>query len=189
MPFIPMIDEARAQGELVELYDRIAGARGGVADVMRIQSLNPPALAAHFELYKTLLFGRSELDRRTREMIGVLVSATNECAYCVAHHSQPLRAYGVDEQIIAALAEGRIPEGLSGALEHLLSWVREQTATPNARRDAVDTLREFGWSDSAILDAAMITGYFAMVNRVVLALGVDIEPSYVETCEPDLADR
>lgn len=187
MPFIPMIDEARAQGDLDELYKSIAGARGGVADVMKIQSLNPSAMAAHFELYKTLLFGRSELDRRTREMIGVLVSATNDCGYCVAHHSQPLRSWGVDQQIIDALAAGRVPDGLSAALERLLTEVRAITTAPAAREDAIEALRAVGWSDSAILDATMIASYFAMVNRIVLTLGVDIEASYADTCAPELA--
>ncbi len=52
MPWIETIDAASATGDLRAAYDRIAGARGGVAQVHQIQSLNPGALIAHFELYR-----------------------------------------------------------------------------------------------------------------------------------------
>jgi len=44
-------------------------------------SLNVPSLNAHFELYKTLMRGRSDLTRVQREMIAVVVSTANRCHY------------------------------------------------------------------------------------------------------------
>ncbi|MFT5993275.1 MAG: hypothetical protein ACI82G_002278, partial [Bradymonadia bacterium] len=40
---IQTIDPARAQGDLAEIYRDIANARGGIAALMRAQSLNPAA--------------------------------------------------------------------------------------------------------------------------------------------------
>ena len=54
---------------------------GHVANILAVHSLNPAALGAHFDLYRTLMFGRSELKRSLREMIAVVVSKTNECHY------------------------------------------------------------------------------------------------------------
>ncbi len=187
MAYIDSTPPDRAQGDLAELYDRIAGARGGVADVMTIHSLNPAAMGAHFDFYKTLMFGRSELDRRTREMIGVVVSSTNNCAYCVQHHTAPLRAYRVDADLLASLQQGLIPdENLSEAMIQLLDFARRLTSDPVPDPVAIDALRASGWSDSAILDAALITGYFNFVNRVVLALGVELEEEFEQTCKPDI---
>ena len=45
MSFIQFVDEDRAQGDLAAVYDRIRRVRGGVADVMKLQSLNPPVEA------------------------------------------------------------------------------------------------------------------------------------------------
>jgi hypothetical protein len=42
---------------------------------------HPAALRAHYDLYRTLMFGRSELSRAQREMIAVVVSKTNGCHY------------------------------------------------------------------------------------------------------------
>ena len=39
------------------------------------------SLEAHLDVYKTIMFGRSPLTRRQREMIGVTVSVLNHCHY------------------------------------------------------------------------------------------------------------
>jgi len=49
--WITTIAPDRASGELADTYAQIAAARGGVAQVHQVQSLNPRAMAAHFELY------------------------------------------------------------------------------------------------------------------------------------------
>jgi uncharacterized peroxidase-related enzyme len=81
MAWIRMIDEDEAEGELAELYERFTEPWGGVDNVLKIHGLNPPSLLAHFELYKTLMRGRSPLSRVQREMIAVAVSAANRCHY------------------------------------------------------------------------------------------------------------
>jgi hypothetical protein len=48
--WIESIAPTAATGELKELYDRIDGARGGVAQIHQAQSLSPKVLATHFEL-------------------------------------------------------------------------------------------------------------------------------------------
>ncbi len=76
-----MIGEDEALGPLRELYARLVEPWGGVDNILKIHSLNPPSLAAHFELYKTLMRGPSGLTRAEREMIAVVVSAANRCHY------------------------------------------------------------------------------------------------------------
>lgn len=80
MPWIQTIPPSDADGELAELYGAIGSARGGVADVHLIQSLNPRAMRAHLEIYKAIVFARSPLSRKDRERIAVVVSAANACA-------------------------------------------------------------------------------------------------------------
>lgn len=81
MAWIQTIDEGKATGRLERLYARMVEPWGGVDNIMKIHSLNPPSLAAHFEIYKTLMRGRSPLSRVQREMIAVVVSDANRCHY------------------------------------------------------------------------------------------------------------
>lgn len=187
MGFIESTPPDRAQGDLAEAYERIAGLRGGVAEVMSIQSLNPAAMAAHFDFYKTLMFGRSELSRHTREMIGVVVSAANGCDYCIAHHLAPLRALKVSEAVLDRLAAGEVPdEYVAEPVQRLLHFARALTLDPKPDPDAIAALRQLGWTDAAVLDATLIASYFNFVNRLVLSLGVELEDRFEVTCRPDL---
>ncbi len=79
MARVKTIAPDEAEGELAEIYARLGGAR--VANILSVQSLNPPALAAHLELYRAIMFGPSPLSRAEREAVAVAVSATNGCHY------------------------------------------------------------------------------------------------------------
>ena len=81
MAFIRYVEEGEASAELRALYDRYREPSGHVDNILKIHSLNPSSLEAHARLYLTLTRGRSELSRVQREMIGVVVSAINECHY------------------------------------------------------------------------------------------------------------
>jgi alkylhydroperoxidase family enzyme len=81
MAWIEMIPEEEAEGKLKEAYDKLIEPWGGVDNIIKIHSLNLRSLWAHFELYKTVMYGRSPLRRPKREMIGVVVSAINGCHY------------------------------------------------------------------------------------------------------------
>ncbi len=81
MAWIKVIDEADATGELKGAYDRVAAARGRVANILKVHSVSPEAMTAHLDLYRRLMLGPSELSRREREAIAVAVSATNACHY------------------------------------------------------------------------------------------------------------
>ena len=81
MAYIRYIEEEDASPRLRALYDRYRDPQGHVDNVLRIHGPNPASLEAHFQLYKTLMHGRSDLTIVQREMIAVVVSAINECHY------------------------------------------------------------------------------------------------------------
>lgn len=81
MAWIHMIPEDEAEGRLKEIYEKVVEPWGGVDNILKIHGLNPPSLEAHFQLYATLMRGRSDLSRAQREMIAVVASAANRCHY------------------------------------------------------------------------------------------------------------
>jgi uncharacterized peroxidase-related enzyme len=76
-----MIRESDATGRLKQLYEQYTESWGGVENILKIHSLNVKSLKTHFDLYAHLMRGRSGLSRAQREMIAVVVSATNHCHY------------------------------------------------------------------------------------------------------------
>ena len=54
---------------------------GKVFNILKVQSLNPAALTASMQMYRTTMFGPSGLSRAEREMMATVVSWANHCFY------------------------------------------------------------------------------------------------------------
>lgn len=82
-PWIRVIDEDTPDKDpaLTDLYEKMRDPRGHVDNILKIHSLHPESLRVHFDFYKLVMHGRSNLSRIQREMIAVVVSAANECHY------------------------------------------------------------------------------------------------------------
>jgi uncharacterized peroxidase-related enzyme len=177
MARIQVIDYPEATGELKEIYDDLLNKRGKLAEVHKIQSLNPATIVHHMDLYMSIMYARSPLSRAQREMIAVVVSAANNCEYCQVHHKQALLHYWKDEFRVHALASAYTTIGLEGADLVLCELAFYLTTTPADAQvaKAIDKLKKLGYEDRAILDAHLVIAYFNFVNRLVLGLGVELE--------------
>jgi alkylhydroperoxidase family enzyme len=60
---------------------RHADDAAGLPHILASHSLNGEALRARVALYRTIMFGPSELSRSEREAIAVRVSSVNGCHY------------------------------------------------------------------------------------------------------------
>ncbi|MEE8200016.1 MAG: hypothetical protein V3R29_02515 [Candidatus Acidoferrales bacterium] len=81
MAYIRTIAPDEASGELKRYYDAAVKRAGRVYNIVRLQSLNPRALAASVSLYQTLMLGPASLSRATREMLATVVSRELHCFY------------------------------------------------------------------------------------------------------------
>ena len=81
MAHIRQIPPDEATGLLKRIYDEAIARAGKVFGILRVQSLNPPALDAGMGMYKTIMFGPSPLTRSRREMLATVVSRANDCFY------------------------------------------------------------------------------------------------------------
>ncbi len=81
MAYIRTIAPEEATGELKRHYDAAVKRAGRVYNIVRLQSLNPRALAASIDLYRALMLGPGSLPRATREMLAVVVAREMGCFY------------------------------------------------------------------------------------------------------------
>jgi uncharacterized peroxidase-related enzyme len=176
MAYIETIEHSNAKGELKEIYDSLVKSRGKIADVHKIQSLNPESIVKHMELYMTVMFGKSPVSRSKREMMAVIVSTSNNCPYCIRHHAEALQHYWKDTDKLNSLIETGTHSDLSEEEIALCEYARELTMNPgDMKQSHVERLKKLGLSDRAILDATLVISYFNFVNRNVQALGVELE--------------
>lgn len=174
MAYIQTLSYEEAGEELKAAYDNITGSRGKLAEVHKIQSLNPPALLAHMDLYLKVMFGKSPLKRYQREMLGVVVSVTNKCPYCIEHHRQALLFYWKDDDRTYRLIADPTGAALDDSDLALCRFAKTLTLAPGeSNSEKIEELHQSGFDDRSILDTTQVIAYFNFVNRMVLGLGVE----------------
>ena len=170
MPNIRVVQPEEATGELREVYNDLERSRGQIAEVQKIQSLRPKSIVKHMELYMEIMFARSDLSRAQREMIAVVVSAENNCAYCVHHHGSALNKYWRNDEYVHQLSDDHSVLKLSEIDQQLCELAVALTADPSSSKcqNINRRLKKSGLSDAAFLDATLVIAYFNFVNRIVL---------------------
>lgn len=176
MPYIETINHEQSEGRLKEIYDGLVKSRGKLAEVHMIQSLNPESIVHHMDLYMGIMFGRSPLKRKQREMIAVVVSAANQCEYCIVHHGAALEHFWKDADRVKNFAVDYTSVGLNATDLALCAYAQKLSLEPHLVSQAdVDRIKAEGLEDRAVLDAALVISYFNFVNRMVLGCGVQLE--------------
>lgn len=178
MAHIQVIQHEEASGRLKDIYDNLIKTRGKLAEVHKIQSLNPETIVNHMDLYMTIMFGQSPLKRVQREMIAVVVSVANGCNYCQTHHAEAVNHYWKNDAKIEQLRTDFENLDLPEKDKLLCRYADTLTKNPGnfeSNNEYTQSLKNAGFSDREILDATLVIAYFNFVNRIVLGLGVFLE--------------
>ena len=83
MASIKMIPEEAATGQVKQMYEEIKSQFGidFVPNLYKVMAAKPSYLAANWNKVKTVMIEPGKLDRLTKEIIAVAVSAVNGCDY------------------------------------------------------------------------------------------------------------
>ncbi len=83
MASVNMISEDQATGRVKEIYDDIKAQLGidFVPNLYKVMAAKPQYLAANWNKVKAVMVEPGKLDRLTKEIIAVAVSAVNACQY------------------------------------------------------------------------------------------------------------
>ncbi len=83
MASINMIPEDQAAGRVKEIYDDIKAQLGidFVPNLYKVMAAKPGYLEANWRKVSTVMIEPGRLDRLTKEIIAVAVSAVNACEY------------------------------------------------------------------------------------------------------------
>ena len=97
----------------------------------------------------------------------------------MTHHGAGLRRLLNDEAKAVAIARDYTEADLSPRERAILDYAVKLTMDPRAMSESdVQTLRDAGLGDAAILDACQVTCYYNYVNRLADGLGVELEDSW-----------
>ncbi len=104
MATLGLIEYPDASAEVRAVYDDIMATRktDRVNNFWKAIARDPATLRRTWESVKQIM-GAGALDPLTKEMIYVAVSATNQCAYCIATHTAAARKAGMTDPMFAEL--------------------------------------------------------------------------------------
>lgn len=104
MATVKYVEEATASADVQKIYAEIKQIFGlsFVPNLFKAMANHPAYLAASWARVKAIM-GPGKLDRRTKEIIALAVSATNNCTYCIDAHTAALRDLGFGDAEIAEL--------------------------------------------------------------------------------------
>lgn len=115
----------------------------------------------------------SDLSRRERELITLVVSSENRCDPCVFGHAAALREITGDPVFVDKVTVNFRHAGLSPRERALADYVLKITRTPGeVEPEDLDVLRRAGLAETEIIETAAVAAYFNFSNRINSALGV-----------------
>ena len=83
MASVRMIPEEEATGKIADIYEEIKTELGidFVPNLYKVMASKPGVLEANWNRVKAVMVESGKLDRLTKEIIAVAVSAVNACGY------------------------------------------------------------------------------------------------------------
>ena len=138
----------------------------------RTMANRPEALKNFVPLYGAIM-GPGSVDRRTKELVYLTVSYSNQCNYCLAAHMVSGRKAGVSEDEMRAI-QGEQDGGFTAPERAAIQYARELTRTANSSATR-DTLREH-FNDEQVVELTLITAMANFTNRFNNGLSLQPEP-------------
>ncbi|MFQ5745259.1 MAG: carboxymuconolactone decarboxylase family protein [Acidobacteriota bacterium] len=122
MATVKYVEEADATDDIRKVYADIKEWFGlpSVPNLFKIMANHPAYLEATWVRLRVIL-GPGKLDRKTKEVIALAVSATNNCHYCIDAHTAALRNFGFgDAEITELMAVVDLFNGFNAFLNGLM---------------------------------------------------------------------
>ena len=174
---LPMLDPLP---EATQRYFDICDEKlGFVPNVLRAHAFDIDKLNAFTALYNDLMLGDSGLSKLEREMVAVVVSATNRCHYCLVAHGAAVRQLSGDPALGEALVTNWRVARVEPRVRAMLAFAEKVTlASATIEESDREALRAHGLSERDIWDLANVAGFFNMSNRVASATAMQPNPDY-----------
>ncbi|WP_299599978.1 peroxidase-related enzyme [uncultured Tateyamaria sp.] len=174
---LPMVDPLPEATQ--KYFDVCMDKLGMVPNVLKAHAFDTDKLNAFTGLYNDLMLADSGLSKLEREMVAVVVSATNRCYYCLTAHGAAVRQLSGNPELGEQLVMNWRVADVTPRRRAMLEFA-EKVTVASARIEEPDrqVLRDHGLSDRDIWDLINVAAFFNMSNRVASATAMRPNPEY-----------
>ena len=154
---------------------------GFINNLFKVLPLNAKEYIGFLNFKASLFNETCYLTDAQKEMIGVVVSSHNCCAYCLQSHGDALRGLWQNASLVDKLSGNfrACKRELSDEDYALCEFAWFLTAHPtDIGQEQFDLLKNAGFDDHQILEAAFVAGFFNYTNRWVAVIDPVINPGH-----------
>ena len=156
---VPTREEVSADNQAI--FDQLQSKLGFVPNLYAYYAKNPTALGD----YLTFQNRKSTLKAKEREVVNLVVSEFNGCAYCLSAHTQIAKLNGFNEDQILQIraGEAHFDNKLNALAQFTLSALNNRGKATDV---AINNLLEAGYSEENIIDIAIVIGDKTISNYI-----------------------
>jgi uncharacterized peroxidase-related enzyme len=177
--YFPIAERQHCSEALQKLFGELESTLGFVPNVIRAFAWREPRFWKWWAHRNDLMAPSEGLSQAEREMVAVVVSAANDCLYCMTSHGYAVRVLLGDPVTAERITLDYRRAGLDARPLAMLDYAVKITRCPaECALEDVERLRKQGFGDTDIWDIAEIAAMYNYTNRLASATGMLPNPEY-----------
>ena len=177
--YFPIADRPHCSDELQKLFAELESTLGFVPNVIRAFAWREARFWKWWAHRNDLMAPSEGLSKADREMVALVVSAANDCLYCMTSHGHAVRVLVGDPVTGERITLDYRRAGLDARTLAMLDYAVKITKRPTeCALEDVEGLRKQGFRDEDIWDIAEIAAMYNYTNRLASATGMIPNPEY-----------
>jgi uncharacterized peroxidase-related enzyme len=162
--FVDPVREENAEKTVSDLLVHYRSVHGKRPVLWEALANHPPLLEAHAEYYASTIES-GNLDQELKELVGVAVSATNECEFCASSHRVNLvEMFGYDGEEVTSMTQGDL-DVLSQRERTAIEFAQSVAEDPQQTTSAdIDRLQQHSFTDQDIVELLGTIAQFIIAN-------------------------
>ena len=147
---------------------------GKLGEIFKLMALDEKIYFATDGMIQKYLLDETSLSYDIKESIALLISVENGCKMCVDVHKGIAKMLGLSEERIEEVLKGVESINTDDKEKALLNFCIRASKKDNYKvlKSEIDTLKDMGYSDTQIVEAVAITGYFNYINTLSNVFGL-----------------
>lgn len=152
------------------LFDNLKKNIGTVPNLYAVFARSENALGA----YLALSTAKTSLKAKEKEVVNLVVSQVNDCAYCLAAHTEISKMQGFTDDQIVEIRRGQVTfDPKLDALVKLAKSIAENKG--HADEQLIEDFYAAGYSEGSLIDVVMVVGDKTITNYLYALTGVPID--------------
>jgi AhpD family alkylhydroperoxidase len=165
---VPTRDEVNATNQAI--FDQLKGKLGMVPNLYATLAHSEHALGNYLAFQNA----KSTITGKAREVVNLVVSQVNDCAYCLAAHTVIGGMVGFTPEQVLEIRAGRASfDGKLDALARLVRNIAENRG--HADPELVDRFLAAGWTKENLVDAIVVIGDKTVTNYLHATTRVPVD--------------